>query len=184
MFQFSLSKYILVLVLAVCIFLSSMVASEGGYITDYTAFGPIPIPETSEWRYVLDSKKSEIETGSTDIEFLNSCFVGGWRRCFENFAGGSQPWNYEEILANEPWLLGGNMTDTDRVAGNEGWKRASEVIGIQLQTVSYESARNRVRYTNRKVYAIAALVFLIFVWLVLDTRAVNSWFAGRKRDQL
>lgn len=174
MFQFSLNKLLVSTALIGCVVALAIVGSEGIFITDVFAFGKMHFPTEREWEELLKERQAEIHDGSNEVEYLNACFKGGWTRCFENFISGFQPWNYQDVLSNQPELLSGNMIDTNRVAGNEGWKRASEVIEFELRSSNKELVRIRIRFFNRKILAVAAMMCLCIAWLIFEIRRCKT----------
>ena len=167
MFQIRMKWFLSLPILIGCAATLVTIASEGFVVTDIFAFGELPFPSKREWESLIEARHAEIIDGSKNEKFLNACFEGGWRRCFEKFSVKDQPWNYKEVLLRRPDLLSGNMVDTDRIAGNLGWKKASDVIESEITSTSEEIVRGQIRYVNRKVLVSGLVICGCIGWFVL-----------------
>lgn len=140
--------------------LSWDIPRSGGLIhLNYAAFGSIRFPTETEWRDILKKHDDEIQDGERSKEFLDGSFLGGWKRCFEYFVyGGPHDWNYYMLKESQPWYLGGNMVDTDRVAGNKGWEAATQVIESELEQLPEDTVRSRIKTINPRLWLLLLLV--------------------------
>jgi hypothetical protein len=129
----------------------------GVMLIDYSGLGAIEFPTQTEWNTVLEEHEAEIRDGSRNKFDLDNSYLGGWKQCFDRFSNGHLEWNYYELKENEPWQLGGSMLDTDRVAGNKGWKSASDLILVKLQQLSVDEVQSRLRRINPKLWLILGL---------------------------
>ena len=139
------------------------------FFVDCDALGNLELPNDDEWQQVLIKNREQIKDGPRDRSFLNSCYRGGFNRCYRNFVSQNEMWNYQKIKKEKPWLLGGNMTDTDRVAGQLGWKDASWMLEKHLRTQDASTIRRKIWHLNLAVY-------LLFLPLVLITLASYKTF--------
>ena len=146
--------------------ISNILGISEVFVIDCNALDNVIFPTAEEWRYILKKNERQIEDGSQDVTFLDRCFIGGWRRCYENFAYDYELWNYQQVKKEKYWLLGGNMVDTDRVAGQQGWKAASETIEKYLAKQNEQFPRKKMFRLNPKIYlSILPLTLLIITFL-------------------
>ncbi len=99
-------------------------------IPDYDNLFSYNLPSEPAWSAHLAENDDEIEDGSRDVDFLNACYRGGWNRCLSNFRHGYTEWDFYWLKDNKPFELGGNMADTDRVAGQLGWEQCTNRLRI------------------------------------------------------
>jgi hypothetical protein len=164
----SLRSLFVVMLLASLLCATYLVFLEGVVYFDFNSISEIKYPSDEEWAEILDRHKGEIDNGSRNPVFLNECYFGGWVRCFDTFAQGNREWNFETLKATSQHLLSGNMEDTDRIAGNEGWKNASRRIEDYISIHGNAAAINTITKVNPRVYWLVTLV-VVMVALVIGT---------------
>jgi hypothetical protein len=163
-----------VLVVAVLAILASRTTP---IISDYDNLFAYEFPSPTDWQQHLEESRGQIVDGSEDPVFLNACYRGGWNRCLSNFQYGYTEWDYYWLSKNKPYEMSGNMADTDRVAGQLGWKHCTDRLIHAIERESPDSIKLRL-YKLSRVWI--SLVFaLVFGILLLSL----TYLLGRKASQ-
>jgi hypothetical protein len=165
-----------------CVFLlvglGVLICTEEIFVIDLQAVSPNRFPSQEFWNKHLEEHKKEIFDGSSDTDFLNTCFLGGWNKCITRFANNYSfmPWNYYVVQKVYPMDLGGNMADTERVAGQLGWKAATDEIEKTLINTSESTLRSRVFYINKRVVWVVGVGIAVAVaCAILDLSKTRVW---------
>ena len=141
---------------------------------DYDNLFAYEFPSSAFWRQHLDDNRDQIVDGLDEPPYLNDCYRGGWNRCLSNFQNGYTEWNYYWLKENEPHEMSGNMVDTDRIAGQLGWKHCTERLTIAIENESPESIKSQMRrLSNEWITFFFAMIFGILLF------GLNYWL-GRK----
>lgn len=148
------------------------------FIREYDNLFAIQLPTEAEWSELLSANAYQIHDGSTDTDFLNSCYRGGWIRCLSNFDHGQFEWDYYWLKEYRPHELSGNMPDTDRVAGQLGWQRCTDRLRMAMKLEQPSTIRSRIsRFSPQWV----AFVFVVLVGgLILTFQAIVHRTRPRK----
>lgn len=147
------------------------------YVTDYEGLCSYAPPDSSEWRSTIERRGEVVEDGAFHSELLDESYRGGWNRCFDQFIAKSV-WHYSEVVSDPTLgLLGGNMVDTERVAGRIGWEDASRCIERGIEDSSERDMRQRVRIFN-------PVITMLSIGLIATTAVfVNLLTTGRKTNE-
>ncbi len=180
--RFNLRTVLLVFAILSFVLGTMNLFQKGVLVTDFNALGSVPYPTETEWSEIVARHKSELLTGGTNIRHLNNCFANGWQQCFRNFVFEYQPWKYEDVIATRPELLGGNMPDTDRIAGTYGWQFASTQLDNWIELESVQTVKDRIRFVNRSLYVLTACL-LVFLCYLACRRKVRKTLADKTRGE-
>ena|GEM_PF-2101551 len=142
---------------------------------DYETASKLALPSASARDTILENHKKEIVDARTDTAFLDACYIGGWNRCIENFLRDHEnfEWDYDWLKTNEPYRLGGNMTDTDRVAGKASWNNASDSLKHAMKIDDEQELRSSFYRFNRNYIGLLA-GFAFFTIGVLRTTTMST----------
>ncbi|MEM7478959.1 MAG: hypothetical protein AAF483_28585 [Planctomycetota bacterium] len=147
-------------------------------IWDYDSLFAYEFPSEADWQRHMAENRDQIVDGSEDPEFLNACYRGGWNRCLFNFQHGNTEWDYYWLKENKPHEISGNMVDTDRVAGQLGWRHCTDRLTLALNGESPETIKSRIRKFSREwISFVFALVFGILLLSV-------NYYLSRKRTTI
>ncbi len=146
-------------------------------ISDYDNLFAYEFPSPADWQRHLEENRGQIVDGSEDPTFLNGCYRGGWNRCLSNFQHGYTEWDYYWLSENKPYEMSGNMVDTDRVAGQLGWKQCTDRLHRALERESPDSIKSRIYKLSREWISLA--LALVFGMLLLS---LNLLFSGKPRQ--
>jgi len=131
---------------------------------DYDNLFAYELPSAADWQRHLEENRDQIVDGSEDPAFLNASYRGGWNRCLSRFQHGYTEWDYYWLKENKPYEMSGNMVDTDRVAGQLGWRHCTDRLIVALDHESTESIKSRInKFSNEWISFAFALVFGILL---------------------
>lgn len=164
-------RFLVLCSISTAVLLAACSVYQGVMRVDVEALSRYKYPSKEEWDLILHENRDVIQDGSTDLAFLNGCFAGGWKRCHQNFVRQNDPWKFSQVKSERPELLGGNMTDTDRVAGIAGWRSASNLIEANIDSSSERMVRSRLFVVNRMLLG-ALVLFSASILLAFFLRTI------------
>ena len=154
--------------LCILVITAIMAFQTSPIIQDYDHVFSYKLPTESDWSLYLSENEGQITNGSRETEFLNACYRGGWNRCLSAFQHGYFEWDFYWIKENDPERMGGNMVDTDRVAGQRGWKDCTDRLKLALKTEQPESIKHRIYKISPNWITFSIAILFGISWIVVD----------------
>jgi hypothetical protein len=132
---------------------SGLLTFENLFIIDFSVVQTDQLPTPAIWDKHFESLDPDICDGERDSQYLNESFLGGWNKCITLFAHNLEPlpWDFFVASKESPFELWRNLSCTDNIAGQLGWRKATEKIHAVLKTTNEDDLRNQIYRTNDRV---------------------------------